>query len=316
MSITVTPLYNISKENEDFSDQWWYKITLPRNIYVAMRIISIIYLSITCIVGVIGNGLVIWISGFKMSLISAKWYLNLAITDFICSASVVRIAAWFLPGHFFDCSVSFALLLLNMLTSVYFLTAISIDRCISIMWPFWANSNRTKRSANTGIVIIWMVSLLFSVASVLIDFGFHDLMLCAPKERGYYKVLNISKVEKFENLSHPVTVSVVMFLLPFTVILLCYGFIMFKVATLRRTNKSQRSLKIIVAIVICFFSCWFPYNLWQFIAFRTREDDIGVDLIISYVSVCLVYTSSCLNPILYVFLGRDFKSSLTKCKCI
>ncbi|OCT56961.1 hypothetical protein XELAEV_18004145mg [Xenopus laevis] len=165
MSITVTPLYNISEATEDFYDFYWKRnqITLPPNIYGAMRIFSIICHSITCIVGIIGNGFVIWIAGFKMSSISAKWYLNLAITDFICSANtVVRIAEWIQRGYFSLCSYSFALPLANMLTSVYFLTAISIDRCITIVWPFWAKSHRTKRSATTGIVFIWIVSLLFS----------------------------------------------------------------------------------------------------------------------------------------------------------
>ncbi|OCT73292.1 C3a anaphylatoxin chemotactic receptor [Xenopus laevis] len=315
MSISASPLFNISNETEDFHHQWWDWITLPPNIYGAIRFFSIICHCITCLVGIIGNGLVIWIAGFKMSSISAKWYLNLAITDFICSASaVVRIAEWILLGDYFLCSFSFFLLLLNMLTSVYFLTAISIDRCISIMWPFWAKSRRTKKSATTGIVFIWILSLLISVKMLFLFEEFHDLLECAPKKGGYFVVYNISKVEKFEALKHPfhITRFVVMFLLPFTIIILCYGFIMCKVATLRRNNQSQRSLKIIVAIVTCFFSCWFPYNLWQFISIRTREDHIGVDLIISSVSVCLVYTSSCLNPILYVFLGRDFKSKLTR----
>ncbi|OCT56962.1 hypothetical protein XELAEV_18004146mg [Xenopus laevis] len=310
MSITVTPLYNISKESEDLYGNRSNGITLPPNIYGAMRIFSIIYLSITCIVGIIGNGFVIWIAGFKMSSISAKWYLNLAITDFICSAStVLRIAEWIQRGYFSLYLFSFVLFLVNMLTSVYFLTAISIDRCITIMWPFWAKTHRTKKSATTGIVITWIMSLLFSVIIyfVYLD-SFHDLMLCA------YRDYNTSKEQKFEALKHPVplTIFVVMFLLPFTIILLCYGFIMCKVATLRSANKSQRSLKIIFAIVTCFFGCWFPYNLWQFFSIRTDEDDIGADLIISSISVCLVYTSSCLNPILYVFLGRDFKSNLIK----
>ncbi|XP_041426585.1 C3a anaphylatoxin chemotactic receptor-like [Xenopus laevis] len=316
MSITVTPLYNISKEREDFYGNRSDGITLPPNTYGAMRIFSIICHSITCIVGIIGNGFVIWIAGFKMSSISAKWYLNLAITDFICSAStVLRIAEWIHQDYFFLCLFSFVLLLINMLTSVYFLTAISIDRCITIMWPFWAKTHRTKKSATAGIVITWIMSLLFSVIIffVYLD-SFHDLMACAPEERSSYFVYNTSKVENFEYKKHPVqfTVLIVMFLLPFTIILLCYGFIVCKVATLRRANKSQRSLKIIIAIVTCFFGCWFPYNLWQFTSLRTNIDDIGVDLIISSISVCLVYTSSCLNPILYVFLGRDFKSNLIK----
>ncbi|KAE8594239.1 hypothetical protein XENTR_v10019516 [Xenopus tropicalis] len=318
MSVTVTPHYDITKKTEDFADyNWWFKwITLPPNIFGAMRIFSIICHSITCLVGVIGNGLVIWIAGFKMKSISAKWYLNLAITDFICSVStVVRIAEWILVDNNVLCEYSFILLILNMLTSVYFLTAISIDRCITIMWPFWAKSHRTKKPAITVIVVIWVVSVLFSVSNKYFVWGFRDLLMCAPEESRYYRVYNESVKWKPDILKQTIhiTLFLVMFLLPFTIILLCYGLIICKVASMRRRNKSQRSLKIIIAIVTCFFGCWFPYNVWQFIEYmRTSRDHIVADLIISSVSVCLVYTSSCLNPILYVFLGREFKSSLTR----
>ncbi|KAE8594238.1 hypothetical protein XENTR_v10019515 [Xenopus tropicalis] len=280
-----------------------------------MQIFSIICHSITCPVGVIGNGLVIWIAGFKMKSISAKWYLNLAITDFICSVStVVRIAEWILVDDNILCVFSFIPLLLNMLTSVYFLTAISIDRCITIMWPFWAKSHRTKRSAITVIVVIWVVSVLFLVSNIYFIWRFRDLLMCAPEESHFYPVLKKSGMMEpyiLEQTIH-ITRFVVMFLLPFTIILLCYGLIICKVASVRRRNKYQRSLKIIIAIVTCFFGCWFPYNVWEFIALGRSADHIGADLIISSVSVCLVYTSSCLNPILYVFLGREFKSSLTR----
>ncbi|XP_031761960.1 C3a anaphylatoxin chemotactic receptor [Xenopus tropicalis] len=315
MSVTVPPHYDITQEIDYYDYGLWERITLPPNIYGAMRIFSIICHSITCLVGVIGNGLVIWIAGFKMKSISAKWYLNLAITDFICSVSTaVRIAEWILVDDNILCEFSFSLLILNMLTSVYFLTAISIDRCITIMWPFWAKSHRTKRSATTAIVVIWVVSVLFSVSNGFINWGFHVLLMCAPAESNYYRVFYKSVVKKPGILmqSIHITLFLVMFLLPFTIILLCYGLIICKVASVRRRNKSQRSLKIIIAIVTCFFGCWFPYNLWQFIALRSRNDHIVADLIISSVSVCLVYTSSCLNPILYVFLGREFKSSLTR----
>ncbi|KAG8430300.1 hypothetical protein GDO86_018032 [Hymenochirus boettgeri] len=232
---------------------------LPPKMYLFTQAFSIICLSVTCITGIIGNGLVIWIAGFKMKTITATWYLHLAITDFICSLStLVRIAEWILPGGIRLCLISFTILLLNVLTSVYFLTAISVDRCISIIWPIWAKIHRTQRSATTTVRIIWVVSLLLCISSLFLGYdfvSFHNPTCCVPMRHQYYFVYKLSEAEKSEYLNDPINICrfVFMFLLPFAIILLCNGLIVCRLVFTKIPNRSQRPLKIITAIVICFF---------------------------------------------------------------
>ncbi|KAM4016594.1 chemerin-like receptor 1 isoform 2-T4 [Anomaloglossus baeobatrachus] len=105
-----------------------------------LKIVSITLYSIVFGLGIIGNGLVIWIAGFRMKkTISAVWFLPLAIADFLCCASLpLRIVEWdqFYYSYNYSnlyCYLSMILFNLNMTSSVLLLTAMSIDRWVSVM---------------------------------------------------------------------------------------------------------------------------------------------------------------------------------------
>ncbi|KAG8570089.1 hypothetical protein GDO81_014694 [Engystomops pustulosus] len=83
----------------------------------------IIWYSVTLILGVIGNGLVIWITGFRMKTVNAVWFFNLAIADFVtCLSLPLRISEWALYydiyyDHFL-CTVGMTILFINMLCNL------------------------------------------------------------------------------------------------------------------------------------------------------------------------------------------------------
>ncbi|KAI4887087.1 hypothetical protein NFI96_028009, partial [Prochilodus magdalenae] len=100
------------------------------------------------ILGVAGNGLVIWIAGFKVKKsVITTWYLSLAVSDFIyCSTLplfVIHgvIKNW--PFGLFMCKFNSFIMWLNMCSSIFLLTIISVDRCVVVMFPVWAQNQRT-----------------------------------------------------------------------------------------------------------------------------------------------------------------------------
>ncbi|KAL6465899.1 hypothetical protein MHYP_G00260320 [Metynnis hypsauchen] len=107
---------------------------------------------IIIVLGITGNGLVIWIAGFKVkkSVIST-WYLSLAVSDFIfCSFLPIIVISivknkWLL-GHFM-CKFIQYLLFLNSYSSVFLLVIISVDRCVIVTFPVWAQNHRTIENA-------------------------------------------------------------------------------------------------------------------------------------------------------------------------
>ncbi|KAM9299491.1 N-formyl peptide receptor 3-like [Gastrophryne carolinensis] len=279
--------------------------------YRTIQILSLICYSITFILGVLGNGLVIWIAGFKMKTVSAVWFLNLAIADIICNLSLpFRIAQWIIAldsDHDKElCKVAITVMFINMFASVYFLTVISLDRCVSVMWPIWSKIHRTHRRASIVASCTWLLCLISSVPHVISNFAYKDTSECFPKyeewaeEDDFFQKINVMFYIR----------NIFMFSLPFIVIVISYILIAYKVKTTRRSKSFQRPLRIIITVVVCFFICWFPYNTWPFVSFNPEY--FRSYMIISEICVCLAYFNSCINPVIYVFFSRDFKQGFMR----
>ncbi|XP_078511611.1 chemerin-like receptor 1 [Lissotriton helveticus] len=268
--------------------------------------------------GVTGNGLVIWITGFKMKrTVNTVWFLNLAIADFIFTfflpLSITYIALGFhWPFGKFMCKLNSTVAFLNMFASIFFLMVISIDRCISVIRPVWSQNHRTPRLAIFIALAVWAASLIVSLPYFIFrttvlkkenatdiicynEFWYDDTETYAVGIRRYSAVI----WARF----------VIGFFLPFSVIVICYITIAIRLSR-NRLATSSKPFKIIVAVIVCFCICWFPYHVFSFLelAVHAQGDcpgnlqDIGVPITTS-----LAFINSCVNPILYVFVGRDFK---------
>ncbi|XP_075047343.1 formyl peptide receptor 2-like [Mixophyes fleayi] len=284
--------------------------TYYREIFNIIRIFSIIWYSVVLFLGIIGNGLVIWIAGYKMKTVSAVWYLHLAIADFVtCISLPLRISEWAL---YWDtqynnplCKAGITALFINMLSSVYFMTVISIDRCVSIFWPVWTKIHRTPRLATIIALCVWLFCLITSIPHVVFNHGLEWVTECYPKYVDFF-----DRDEEKKRFAMFMTRNVCMFAFPFTIILISYVLVFCKLRAIRKPNRSHRPFKIITVVIVCFFICWFPYNTWPLITLHRKYYEI--DAIITEATVCLAYFSSCINPFLYVFFSHDFKKNFLR----
>ncbi|XP_063800066.1 C3a anaphylatoxin chemotactic receptor-like [Pseudophryne corroboree] len=245
-----------------------------------------------------------------MKNVTAVWFLHLAIADFICCLILpLKIADWamYLKGEvaYTLCKVSTGILYITMCASVNFLCAMSIERCASIMWPIWSKTHKTQKCVRSISVIIWALSLTLSLPHVIFNCVFFDMSECMGKFNfhdfhRHTSDMNIMKITRL----------VTMFVIPFVIILVCYCLIFFKLTQVKKSKKSQRPYRIITTVVTCFFICWFPYYTWPLIPMHSKSSDI--DNTVYVMCVCLAYFNSCINPILYVFIGQDFKESLMR----
>uniref|UniRef100_A0A8D0BCT9 G-protein coupled receptors family 1 profile domain-containing protein n=1 Tax=Salvator merianae TaxID=96440 RepID=A0A8D0BCT9_SALMN len=273
-----------------------------------MEIVSMTIYSITLLLGTVGNGLVIFLTGFCMKkTVTTIWYLNLAVADFIFAVCLsLEIISTALENHWplgrLMCKLDAVIPFLNMFASVFFLTVISADRCISVVHPVWAVNHRTLGRAIQIAIFIWVAASMLSFPY----FIFRDTQDFPDGSTQCSYMFGGEDTSGLRNhLSVVAAELIIGFLLPFSTILACYCSIVTK---LRRTVFRQvgRSFKIIVVIVVTFFCCWFPFHVVSIL--DTLEDDslemkafLDIGMPIAY---GLISLNSCLNPILYVFCGR------------
>ncbi|KAG6925341.1 complement C3a receptor 1 [Chelydra serpentina] len=134
---------------------------------------SLIIFIVTFILGLLGNGLVIWVAGLKMKrTVNTVWFLHLAIADFLCCMSLpfsiihLILHEYWPYGHFL-CKVIPSAIILNMFASVFLLTAISIDRCLMVMKPVWCQNRRTVRLASVICGCIWLLAFVMCCPAFL-----------------------------------------------------------------------------------------------------------------------------------------------------
>ncbi|CAM4625081.1 chemerin-like receptor 1 [Lepidochelys kempii] len=277
--------------------------------------------SLGFLLGVVGNGLVIFIASFWMTkTVVSIWYLNLAVADFIFTSFLsMEVAYAALNFHWpFGqtlCKIHSAVSFLNLFASVFLLTVISADRCISVAWSVWAHNHRSPRLAFWVAAAVWLAALALSTPYIVFrdirSFPLEgDITICY---NNYIPVGNFTREEvatlwEIRHWAMVLTCFVTGFLVPFAIILTCYGVI---TAKLMRNHvvRSGRPYKIMVAVVTAFFLCWFPYHLSTLLAMLAKGVTPAIQ-VLHDVALPLAYLNSCLNPALYAFMGWGCKDTL------
>ncbi|KAK1329855.1 hypothetical protein QTO34_010038 [Cnephaeus nilssonii] len=292
--------------------------------YTALQIFLFVAHGITCILGIMGNGLVIWVTGFRMACtVTTLCYMNLAIADFLFSATLPFFmvvnsmqAQW--PYGWFLCKLFNTMIDTNLFASVFLIAFIALDRCICVLHPVWAQNHRTLSLAKKVIIVPWILALLLNLP-VLIFFT-----TITDDNGDIYCDFNIDfwgDIGEEEKLQKSVTSVAIIginrfvigFTLPMSIIAICYGLIAAKIRN-KGMIKSRRPLRVLTVVGASFFICWFPMQLCLLLntlcARAVFEGNYDIIILLVSLTGTLAFFNSCLNPILYVFLGRDFRKRL------
>ncbi|XP_010152138.1 PREDICTED: mas-related G-protein coupled receptor member H-like [Eurypyga helias] len=135
--------------------------------------------------GLVGNGIVMWFLGFHMKQNPFTIYiLNLAVADFsLLLLFFLLILAVLILARI--CSYSYNLIYLYLdflfvveflchffdLSSLCLLTAISVERCISVFYPIWYRCQRPKHLSGFVSGVVWALAGVF-VSSMYLSFNF------------------------------------------------------------------------------------------------------------------------------------------------
>lgn len=284
---------NVSREEPVFQ----HKSTCFNEVFcVSLLVVNVVIF----LLGFFGNGLVIWISGFKMKkTVNTTWYLSLAISDFVfCAFLPFNIVSMVMEDWIFGrfmCKFASFIMFLNMFSSIFLLVIISVDRCISVMLPVWAQNQRTVKKASVVVVLAWFLAIALSIPSMI----FRQVATHLGKTTCFnlYSSHNSHQIIALSRF-------VAGFIVPFIMIIICYSIIMCKLSTNRMT-KSSKPFKVMTALVATFFICWLPYQVFILLELNLQNHSIlkaGLQI-----GTAVASANSFLNPVLYVFMGSDFK---------
>lgn len=316
--------YNASLAYDDYSDDFDPIVVLEESSPLegrVVRIFLVVVYSVVCLLGILGNGLVIVIATFKMKrTVNTVWFLNLAVADFLFNVFLPMHVAYVAMDYHWVfgtamCKVSSFLLVHNMYTSVFLLTAISFDRCVSVLLPVWSQNHRSVRLAYTACVVIWVLAFVLSSPSLVFrDTArahgkiscFNNFSLSAAASAPWPARSRLDPVGFGRHVVVTVTRFLCGFLVPVLVITACYFTIVCK---LRRSRlaKTKKPFKIIVTIITTFFLCWCPYHTLYLLELHHAAVPGSVFSLGLPLATAVAITNSCMNPILYVFMGQDFK---------
>lgn len=286
---------------------------IPETVLVA---ISALY-ALVFLLAIPGNLIVGLVLGKnKQPLIPSDLYLlHLAIADLLLAATLPFWATSVVKGWMFGdamCKMITIIQELSFYSSILFLTCISVDRYMMIV------RSTEERKANRNLVSMWVCAAVWAIGMLLSLPGLFSSSFVSQ---------NSSQVvcSEFYDPSNANTWRLVTrilrhtlgFLIPLLIMLPCYGVTMRRLVHVRGQLQRQRAMKVIAFVVAAFLFCWMPYHIAVMVDTFFRSKVVpyqcaarkAVDQAM-FVTQSLGLLHSCLNPVLYAFVGQKFRKRM------
>lgn len=251
------------------------------------------------------------------------------------------------PFGWMACKISGALLNLNLYASIFFITSMSIDRYLAIVRPLRSQSARNPRRALFACILVWVLAFACSSPALylrqiypLATLGVEACAIAYPSHDAYLALVWMKIILAF----------LLPLLIISCCYCSIGRHLMADTGLVRIQNKSphmssfksqesctkpdrppipgtgrsssagtgslERVLWTVAAVVLAFFICWFPFHCVTFLELLRSEgwlDNCFVDWIIQTLTpltLCLGFSNSAINPVLYCFIGNRFRGRL------
>ncbi|XP_075784919.1 mas-related G-protein coupled receptor member H-like [Pelodiscus sinensis] len=258
---------------------------------------NVTILSITliiCLLGLVGNGMVLRFLGFHRKRNPFTVYvLNLAVADtgfllFSLVYAVIYIAQYPFCDNpeFLYISFLFTMLILwTYSTSLYLLTAISTERCVSVLCPIWYRCRRPRHLSAIVSALLWAL----------------PVPLCCSMS--FFCLLHIN-----ENCFTSILYVFILNVLIFSPIMVLSSLTLFIQMRWSSQRRPPSKLYVVILLTVLFFLLLtLPQSVTHFLFYLGKSRPTEM----SYVLAC---ASSSINPFIYFIVGsyrkRQFRGSL------
>ncbi|KAM8980439.1 atypical chemokine receptor 4 [Sarcophilus harrisii] len=270
------------------------------------------FYTVAFIVGIAGNSTVVAIYAYykKQKTKTDMYIMNLAVADLLLLITlpfwaVNAVHGWVLGVPM--CKLTSALFTINFVSGMQFLACISIDRYSAITKV--PGHQRAGRPCWIICVGVWITAIVLSIPQLVFN-TVNDKKRCLPIFPHHLGITMKASIQILE--------ICLGFVLPFLIMGVCYSVIARTLIKMPNMKKS-RALQVLLAVVAVFLITQLPYNIvkfWQaidiiFSLITDCETSKRMDVAIQ-ITKSLALCHSCLNPILYAFMGSSFKMHITK----
>ncbi|KAI3365889.1 hypothetical protein L3Q82_000877 [Scortum barcoo] len=261
-----------------------------------LHVLSILYIFIF-LVGLAANALVVWVNlrSDRNRFETHLYILNLAVADLCVVAtlpvwvtSLLQGGRWPFGGTV--CKLAHLVFSVNLFSSIFFLTCMSVDRYLSVtLFADAPDSWRKKVVRRLICILVWLLALAVSVPDTYflqaVRSLHYDGAICRP-------VYPSDSPREWMVARRSVPAQ---------------------------TRSVASSRRIILTYIVVFLVCWLPFHavllldtlsLLDVLPFSCRlENFLDVAL---HLTQCFSLVHCCINPILYNFLNRNYRYDLMK----
>ncbi|EPQ18384.1 Mas-related G-protein coupled receptor member X1 [Myotis brandtii] len=252
--------------------------------FIILQLLTII----VALVGLAGNAVVLWLLGFRMRRNAFSVYiLNLAGADFLflCYRFIHSLVFLFDFKIFFRVTNRFLLPISTFayISGLSFLSAISTERCLSVLWPIWYRCRRPRHMSAIMCALLWVLSLL--------------LIFLREIYCGF-----LSWIVHYFWCSELDFITVAWLILLFVLLSASSLALMTRLLCGSHRVPPTRLYITVVITVLVFLLCGLPFGIYWFLIVWFPNKFSALFHVFMTV-VLLSCINSCANPIIYFFVG-------------
>uniref|UniRef100_A0A667YFP5 Chemokine (C-X-C motif) receptor 1 n=1 Tax=Myripristis murdjan TaxID=586833 RepID=A0A667YFP5_9TELE len=246
---------------------------------------------------------------------SDLYLLHLALADILLAITLPFWATSVTMGWVFGdfiCKIVSILQELSFYSSILFLTCISVDRYLVIVRAMEARK-ANRRQVSWGVcAAVWLAGGLLSLPGLLNS----SFTSSNTKQAVCAEDYDPTSADEWR-LATRCLRHTLGFVIPLVIMVSCYGVTIQRLLHTRDGFQRQRAMRVIVIVVFAFLLCWTPYHLTVMADTFFRTEIVpyecparsAVDQAM-FVTQSLGLLHSCVNPVLYAFVGEKFRRRL------
>lgn len=265
--------------------------------------------------GLLGNSLVLLVllACKRPRSITDMYLLNLALSDLLFVFSFPFQTHYQLDQWVFGtvmCKVVSGFYYIGFFSSMFFITLMSVDRYLAIVHAIYAMKVRTAHTGTVLSVAVWLTAT--AAASPLLVF-----YQVAPEDGALQCYAFYSQQTLKWKIFIHFEMNVVGLLIPFSILMFCYIRILQQLHRCRNHSKTK-AIRLVLLVVAASLLFWIPFNVVLLLTslhnLHILDGCVMSQWLIyaTHITETISFTHCCINPVIYAFVGEQFKRHLLK----